>query len=96
MRHNAIRWQIQDVLAWYNQHRPHTTLGARTPNEVYFGRYAANRKPRFEPRPRWPRGSPCARPQVLVKGQPGAHLELEVRFHAGRKHLPIVSLRRAA
>ncbi len=24
--------------------------------------YEVNRKPRLEPRPRWPRGSPCAKP----------------------------------
>ncbi len=33
--------------------------------------------PGFEPRTRWPRGSPCAKPQVFVKGKPG-----------GRRHLP--------
>jgi len=31
----------------------------------------------------------------LVRGSPGARLTLEVSFHAGRKHLPIVTLKRA-
>ncbi|HEY4760007.1 MAG TPA: hypothetical protein VIH42_05445, partial [Thermoguttaceae bacterium] len=56
----------------------------------------ANRKLRYEPRAAWPRASPCAVPRTLVKGQPGARLELQVTFHKGRKHLPIVSLRRVA
>ena len=51
---------------WYNGSRPHMSLGGRTPNEVYHSLRPANRRPRFEPRPGWPRGSPCAVPQVLV------------------------------
>jgi hypothetical protein len=81
---------------WYNEYRPHTALAGKTPNEVYFNHRPANRAPRFEPRPRWPRGSPCAKPQTLVKGRPGARLELAVTFEVGRSHLPIVTLRRVA
>ena len=81
---------------WYNNARPHTTLGGRTPNEVYHAVRPANRSPRFEPRPGWPRGSPCATPRTLIKGQPGVRLELQATFHKGRKHLPIVTLQRAA
>ena len=40
--------------------------------------------------------SPCARPQTLVAGQPGDRFRIRVDFHEGRRHLPIVSLRRAA
>jgi hypothetical protein len=81
---------------WYNESRPHTWLGGKTPNEVYHGTFPANRRPRFEPRSRWPRGSPCAKPWALVRGSPGAKLTLDVTFHAGRKYLPIVTLKRAA
>ncbi len=70
----------------------HTTLGGLTPDEVYHAKRAANRSPRFEPRPSWPRGSPSARPQTLIKGQPGVRLEVQVTYHKGRKHLPIVTL----
>jgi hypothetical protein len=42
----------------------------------------------------WPRESPCARPQVLVKGRPGVRLEPSVAFQGGRKHLPVVTLKR--
>jgi len=79
-----------------DEHRPHTALAGRTPNEVYFGRRPANSVPQSEPRPRWPRGSSCAKPRTLVKGKPGVRLELAVTFEAGRKHLPIISLKRVA
>ena len=44
----------------------------------------------------WPRGSPCAGPQTLVKGQPGVILQIDVDFVARRRHLPHVTLSRAA
>ena len=95
-RRDAFQRELDAIRQWYNHHRGHTTLGGRTPDEVCNGCYPANRKPRFEPRSRWPRGSPCARPWALVRGSPGAKLTLEVTFHAGRKHLPIVRLKRVA
>ena len=88
--------ELSWFLAWYNAERPHSGLGARTPDEVYFERRPACRAPRFEPRPQWPRNSPCARPNALIRGRPGVQLELDVRFRHGRKHLPVVELRRAA
>jgi len=72
------------------------TLKGATPDEVYWGRRWACRQPRWEPRPDWPRSSPCAKPRVLVKGQSGVQLELVVDFYPGRRHLPIVTVRRAA
>jgi len=95
-RREAFRRELISFVDWYNEHRPHTTLEGRTPNEVYFGRQPASRKPRVEPRARWPRPSPCARPQTLVGGQPGDRFELQVRHYKGREYLPIVTLRRAA
>jgi putative transposase len=91
-----FRWKVDRFFTWYNQSRPHMTRGGRTPNEVYFRLRPANRRPRIEPRPRWPRSSPCAKPRTLVAGQPGDRLTLAVDFHMGKRHLPIVSLRRAA
>jgi hypothetical protein len=32
----------------------------------------------------------------LIKGKPGVRLELDVEFQAGRRHLPIVRVQRAA
>ena len=71
-------------------------LDSATPNERYSGKRPANRTPRWEPREKWPRGSPCAKPQTLVKGKPGVRLKLAVTFEGGRRHLPVVALRRVA
>ena len=78
------------------QYRPHMTLEGSTPNEVYFRRWPAKRLPRLEPRKQWPRRSRCAKPSALVAGQPGDRFSLEVGYHDGHRHLPVVSLRRAA
>jgi transposase InsO family protein len=92
----SFQRELSLFCAWYNDSRPHMSLDGATPDEVYFKRRRANRDPRFEPRARWPRGSPCAAPRTLVKGQPGAVLDMKVDFVCGRKHLPVVTLRRAA
>ena len=94
-RRESFQRELDATAHWYNVFRPHTRLGGRTPDEVYYGRYPANRSPRFEPRAHWPRGSPCARPWALVRGKTGARVELEVTYHAGRKHLPVITVRRA-
>jgi hypothetical protein len=43
-----------------------------------------------------PRGSPCAKPWALVGGKPGQRFNTTVTFHAQRRHLPVVTLKRAA
>jgi len=93
---NAFMRELKLFQAWYDEHRPHDALNGRTPIEVYERRFPASRKPRYEPRAKWPRGSPCAKPWALTRGSPGAKLELDIRFHGGRRHLPIVTLRRIA
>jgi transposase InsO family protein len=95
-RREAFQRQLTATVDWYNHFRPHTWLGGKTPNEVYKGTFPANRRPRFEPRARWPRGSPCAQPWALVRGSPGAKVMLDMSFHQGYKHLPIVKLKRVA
>jgi putative transposase len=96
LRREALRRELLEMTAWYNTERPHMSLNGQTPDEVYHARFPANRKPRFEPRPKWPRGSPCAKPWALVKGKPGLRIQLDVEFQAGRRHLPIVRVQRAA
>ena len=93
---DAMRQLVASVIGWYNEQRPHSTLKGATPNEVYFVRFPANRKPRIEPRPRWPRGSPCALPHALVAGKPGSRFNIEVEHVDGLAQLPIIRLRRAA
>jgi len=92
----AFEQELALYISWFNGHRPHTRLSAATPDEVYHHRRLACRAPRFEPRSRWPRRSQCAAPQALIRGRPGVRLDLSVHFHAERRHLPIVTLKRAA
>jgi putative transposase len=87
---------LDQFVAWYNAERPHSRFGARTPDEIYYGMFPACRRPRFETRARWPRRSPCAAPHALIRGRPGAVVELSVEYRVGRKHLPVVSLKRVA
>ena len=96
LRRETFRGELVAFIDWYNEYRPHTTLGGKTPEEVYHNRYPANRKPRIEPRKRWPRGAPCAKPQTLIAGKPGQRFEMVVSFHEKRRHLPVVKLNRAA
>jgi hypothetical protein len=95
-RFTAFKQELALYLSWYNRHRPHTRLGGLTPDEVYYHRRPTIRSPRFEPRPRWPRRSPCATPRTLIRGRPGVKLDLDVRYFGERRHLPIVTLKRAA
>ncbi len=93
---NKFLHEVALLVTWYNEYRPHTTLRGQTPDEVYHAQFPANRKPRYEPRAHWPRGSPCAVPWALVRGSPGVQLELDIEFLADRKHLPLVRIQRAA
>jgi hypothetical protein len=97
LRRETFQAEVNRLALWYNKHRPHMTLACNTPDEAYDRqRWPANRQPRFEPRPGWPRRSPCAKPVTLVKGKPGARLEFQVLIDGGRRHLLIVILKRAA
>ena len=91
-----MRRELDLLIDWYNQHRPHMTLGGKTPDEVYFHRFPANRRPRIEPRPAWPHGSSCALPHALIAGKSGARFNVQVERFGGHTHLPIVKLQRAA
>lgn len=91
-----MRAETNAIVAWYNTCPPHTTLGGRTPDEHYRRIPTACRKPRYEPRAGRPTYSPSASPQAKVRGKRGVNLQLVVDCHQGRKHLPIVTLKRAA
>jgi putative transposase len=92
----AFKLELALFTAWYNEQRPHTWLGGGTPQEIYQGLRPACRSPRFEPRPRWPRRAGCATPHALIRGRPGVEVGLEVTYLTGRRHLPVVTLKRAA
>jgi len=95
-RAKRMRRELGHYATWYNEHRPHTYLEGRTPREVYDGLSPANSKPRYEPRPNWPRGSPCSSPQTRIRGKPGARLVLRISFYEGRRNLPVIELKRVA
>jgi hypothetical protein len=88
--------EAQLIVDWYNEHRPHMTLEGETPNEVYVSREAANEQPRFELRERWPRDSPCAKPQVEIEGELGDLILLDIDCLESRRHVPVINVRRAA
>ncbi len=96
-----VRWrtvgrELSLFADWYSGQCPHAGLAGATPDEIYFGRRPAHHRPRSEPRARRPRDARCTRPQASVRGRPGVNLGLDVGFLAGRAHLPIVTLTRAA
>ena len=96
LRRSTFRDELKLFIDWYNNHRPHETLDGCTPEEIYHSLRPANHRPRCEPRSHWPRKSRCAAPQTLVAAQPGDQVSIKIDFPAGRKHLPIVTLQRAA
>ena len=95
-RLGLMRQEVACYATWYNEHRPHTALGGRTPMEVYRGLPPANEASRFEPRSRWPLKSRCAGPVVPVKGKRGVRLTFMLSRFENRPHLPVVELRPAA
>jgi hypothetical protein len=90
-RREPFRRELTLYSTWYNHERPSEALEGRTPYEIYYDLDAACFTPRFEPRRRWPRGSPCAAPQARIRGRRGFRLKLGVSYLAGRKHLPIIN-----
>lgn len=97
MNIDEFRKELDLYTAWYNYHRPHETLEGKTPFEVYAKvKTPANQQRRFEPRKKWPLESRCAGVQARVKGKRGGKLELEVRYLEGRRHLPLIELKRVS
>jgi hypothetical protein len=92
----SLRAELRWFVLWYNRERPHDFLDGATPEEIYRGVVPRCRQPRFEPRRRWPRDAPCAAPAAEIRGHSGTRIDLQVSYLAGRKHLPVVSLRRVA
>lgn len=87
--------ELELFLSWYNAHRAHTSLDGATPDEVYFGMKPACEKPRLEPRPRWPSRAPSAQPRAAIDSRTKV-VDIRIHFLAGRKHLPVIAVKRAA
>jgi hypothetical protein len=96
MRLDAMRLEIALYALWHNEHRPSQALRGMTPREAYDEIPPANEKRRIEPRAHWPRRSRCASPQAGIRGESGAKVSLVVSYLEGRRHLPVVEVRRAA
>jgi len=96
LRREAFYQELTSFANWYNKNRTHSALNGRTPHEVYHNLRPASERPRFEPRARLRRTVRCASPQAPVAGYCGARIRLDVRYYRGRKHLPVVVLRRVA
>ena len=96
LRREVFHREFRCFEVWFNQHRAHSALEGKTPYEMYHEILPACQRPRVEPRLRWPRSSPCASPHAPIASHCGAPIRLDVRYHTGRKHLPIIDLRRAA
>lgn len=83
----TMREEIALYAAWYNEHRPHQALGGMTPAERYGGGQSQDRGDPVEPRPRWPVEDEATRVDRVWP---------VVKLLEGRKHLPIIELRRVA
>jgi len=88
LRLEAMRNELSAYTSWFNEHRPHQALDGRTPLEVYRDLVPANEARRFEPRAKWP----AHRDHAVCC----VRLTLSVTYHEGRRHLPIIELKRAA
>ena len=77
------------TLAIYNEYRPHAFLEGRTPNEATLDKPPIILK--FEPRKAMQKEDR----KIESETQPCSSLKLCVRYHAGRKYLPIFSLKAA-
>ncbi|MGC9986086.1 MAG: integrase core domain-containing protein, partial [Polyangia bacterium] len=78
LHHGALCASLARFDDWYNEVRPHSSVGGATPDEIFHGRRPANRRRRFEPRARYPvvstKSSPtsCGRAVVVVEEAPKA------------------------
>jgi transposase InsO family protein len=83
----AFRRDLRSYACWYNTVRPHSALAGKTLEDICSGNSA--KRQRLEPRPNWPHRHPRIRAD-------GDKFSLAVSYIDGRKHLPVVDLRRAA
>lgn len=86
----GMRAEIDAYMVWYGEHRPHRTLGGRTPNEVCRGDEAA--VVQIEPRARVSYGDDG---EVVLHPACGPPV-VDLSGFRDRAHLPIVTLRKAA
>ena len=82
-RYTALGRDLAAWVEWYHEHRPHQGLGGQTPADVRDGRVPASDGVNIPTR-------------VRDGPSPVSGLELRIDFVRGKRHLPIVKLKRAA
>jgi transposase InsO family protein len=95
LQHSNFCASLARFEGWYNEVRPHSSMGDATPDEVFHRRRPLNRRRRFEPRPRYPAKGACAAPWVPARAKIGARLDLVATSFRGARHLAQVEIRRA-
>jgi transposase InsO family protein len=95
LRHSVFCSSLARFESWYNEVRPHSSIGDATPDERFHRRRPANRRQRFEPRPGYQAKGACAEPRVLARAKIGARLDLVATPFRGARHLAQVEIRRA-
>jgi transposase InsO family protein len=95
LQHSGFCSSLARFEGWHNEVRPHSSIADATPDEVFHRRRPANRRRRFEPRPRYPANSACASPGAEARSKIGARLELVATSFRGARHLAQVEIRRA-
>jgi putative transposase len=95
LRHTAFCASVAQFEDWYNEVRPHSSIGGATPDEVFHRRRPANHRRRFETRARYPAKGACAAPWAPARSKIGSRLELVATSFRGARHLAQVEIRRA-
>jgi len=72
LQHSGFCSSLARFEGWYNEVRPHSSIADATPDEVFHRRRPANRRRRFEPRPRYPANGACAAPRVPARSKIGS------------------------
>ena len=88
LRLGAMRSELSACTTWFNKHRPHQALDGCTPREIYEDPALLDPSPGTDTRQ--------AHSTIHNVVAPRPRCTLVVTYHEGRRHLPIIELRRAA
>ena len=88
LRREAMRKELSVYCSWFNGHRPHQALKGRTPREIY-----ENPELLEVPSCTGPRET---RSTIHDVAKQHPRFTLGVSYYEGRRHLPIIELKRAA
>jgi hypothetical protein len=84
-----MRTEMDLLQYWYNAERPHRRFDGATPAEIRDGTLPATKGPRFETRAQMPT-------KHRLRAERGVVVGLDLDYLEGRRHLPVVRLRRVA